>query len=359
MNTLVIRTSDRSSFKRCRRKWGFSGSSRGNLEAATRSEPLWVGSGIHFALEDFHGYKQYLNASGAFRAYTQACRRTPGLIIPPDYLDLEELACGMLDYYEDYWLAERDPLTTYVLDGIPQVEITFQIPIPIDPEYLAKHGYDRVVYQGTFDRVTIDIEKRLWLNEYKSAKNFNAWVHFPTDPQVTAYCWAAHYIYDKPIAGVVYQQHRKTLPKPPRLLAKGTYSVAKNQVTTHRMYREALENLYGNTKKAPSANIRMLNELAAEENVDYDKFIRRDFIYRNQNQLAAEEKKILVEVHDMANKDLPLYPNPTSDCKWDCTFEPACVNMDDGSDWKQSLELITTKREEEDTSWRNHLKLAA
>ncbi len=121
------------------------------------------------------------------------------------------------------------------------------------------------------------------------------------------------------------------------------------------MYKKCLENLYTDVKKAPSGNIKMLNELAADEHPDHNKFIRRDFIDRNQNQLASEEQKILAETYDMANKDLSLYPNPGHNCKWDCSFEQACVAMDDGSDWGQQIEITTTAREEEDTSWRKHL----
>lgn len=34
---------------------------------------------------------------------------------------------------------------------------------------------------------------------------------------------------------------------------------------------------------------------------------------------------------------IAMYPNPTRDCIWDCSFLPLCPMMDDSSDWKGVL----------------------
>lgn len=55
---IPIHASDRATFKYCRRKWAWSSPSRNNLiprsEVYGISEPLWFGTGIHYALEKFY-----------------------------------------------------------------------------------------------------------------------------------------------------------------------------------------------------------------------------------------------------------------------------------------------------------------
>src|SRR6266576_1994400 len=55
---IPIHASDRATFKYCRRKWAWSSPSRNNLTPKATvhgiSEPLWFGTGIHYALEKFY-----------------------------------------------------------------------------------------------------------------------------------------------------------------------------------------------------------------------------------------------------------------------------------------------------------------
>jgi len=121
------------------------------------------------------------------------------------------------------------------------------------------------------------------------------------------------------------------------------------------MYREVLMDVYGDPKNFPADNLRYLNKLVTEEEDDADSFIRRDKIYRNEHQVAAQGEKILLEVEDMLREELPLYPNPSKDCTWLCPLESACVAMDDGSDYEGLLNSLTVNREEVSDKWRNHL----
>lgn len=350
-----IRTSDRISFKRCRRRWGFSSSLKMNRQEDEARTPLWLGTGFHFAMEDYHGYNKYSHPSGAFKAYCEATRKAPSKRYPEDWKDGAELAIGMLDYYVE-WLQTRNPLQTFWYNGKPQVEVRFEIPLPLPEELLRKYGWDAAVYQGTLDRVCIDEHDRLWILDFKTAKQFSI-THLDTDPQVSAYTWAGTVLYpNKPIAGMIYQQHKKVVPTGPEFLSSSKrFSTAKLQATTHRLYKKALDNLYGQAKNAPAGNIEFLNYLASIEGPDEDPLIRRDWEYRNITQLEAEGEKILMEVADMLNPDLSMYPNPTRDCSWDCFGKAACIMMDDGSDWESELMTSTISRDDEDDNWRNYL----
>ncbi len=192
---------------------------------------------------------------------------------------------------------------------------------------------DCVMYRGTIDRVCIDEYGWLWVDEYKTAKVYAA-QHYQTDPQCTKYVWAASMIYDKPVAGVIYEQFIKKVAQPPRILAGGKVSTAKNTVTSYPLYKELLESLYGSIQKSPSLNQAHLQSIMRSETEDRDRYIIRDKIARNSNQCASEVEKIMLELEDVLNPDLPLYPNPTRDCSRMCSFLTPCINMDDGSDWQ-------------------------
>jgi len=352
--TAIIRTSDRGNFKRCRRRWHWSSHLRQNLTSKESASPLWYGSGFHFAMEDFHGLREYSHPVEAFEAYVKATYaqvKGSNRLLPSDWPELVQLGRGMLSYYADTWLVARDPLKTYIHEGRPQVEVNALIPLPI------KHpDYDQILYGATLDRVVIDDDGWLWIVDYKTAKRIQT-QFFQTDPQISAYCWLASQLYGKPIRGFIYQQHRKDVPIDPRVVGSGKVSIstAKGQLTTHRHYRRCLINLYGDVLNAPQENVDFLNWLNEQETSTQDKFVRRDFVYRNEHQIEAEGAKIMMEVPDMLNKDLPLYPNPTRECGHMCNFNSACISLDDGSDWEDELRMGFRMKDADFDSWRKYL----
>jgi PD-(D/E)XK nuclease superfamily len=357
----IIRTSDRITFRRCRRKWNWYYSGRHNLRPQNESAPFWLGSGIHFSMEDFHGYNKYGHPAEALAAYEQATRKS-GLIMPDDTNELLDLGQGMLNYYES-WLANRDPLQTLWVDGEPQVEVNVLIEIP--KEDLLQAGcpqrildlYTAIYYSMTFDRTVIDDYRRLWLIEYKSAKNF-AWHHFETDQQVSSYMWGMGIKYPEyPIAGTCYQQHKKQVPEPPAFLSQTKrFSTSKRMKTTYAMYSTALANLYGRSPSNwPEPNRLYLEWVLSQETETADSLIKRDYVERNEHQIRNEYSKMLLEISEMLDPDIRLYPNPTRDCRWDCPFNLPCIHLDSGADWVSELQRSTIDRSSDETNWRQYL----
>jgi hypothetical protein len=365
---IIVRTSDRITFKQCRRKWAWSSHLKQNLGSKSLAGPLWFGSGVHYGLEDFHGHNYFGSPADAFRAYCIATSKQYQRDLPNDAQELFHLGTALLDYYVEHWLAHPgrpvdetfyfpDPITG---DDRPQVEVNFEIPIPLDlsPRLAAlarAQGADCILYRGTIDRVAVDRDGNLWVVEYKTAKRAEH-LHFETDPQVTVYQWACQQIYDMPIAGVVYLQFVKNEPKIPAPLSTGKISTASNLVTSVPLYRRGLINMYGSVGNAPQANQDFLSALQTKEDERGDRFVQRDVITRNQCQLEAEAQKILLELEDMLNPELALYPNPTRDCSRMCGFLPACVAMDAGADFEGIIEAKFGLRDQDpDTFWRRRL----
>lgn len=689
---IIIRTSDRISFKKCRRSWNWSSHLKGNWGPDNLASPLWFGSAIHFALEDYHGYQKFQTPADAFRAYCIATSKQHLRDLPFDAPELFRLGTAMMDYYTTHWLRHRKADQTFWLEDkhgekIPQVEVDFEIEVPVweHPrllDYLRHHNADCVLYRGTIDRVAIDEYGRLWIVEYKTAKVVEHG-HYQTDPQVTTYCvpldtqiltrrgwqnydnlvvgeevlgynqetgqiewtkltavntpgkqqlqkisnksfefraseehrwvrgikhkglsyknnpktsikidtlkgykdnsylilsapyeggladitsdeaavlgwlltdgswgeytrgqraaihqkkysvevgallnkfpgavtrvteqngcltwhlsmpwingvarraglnmnllnweafvlglskqaltafceaamlgdgsiqksgqktffqnkgpkqdlfrlaffltgvlpsksrttskdnawsdktscntfslttphkwmktvqvcestveevwcpttelgtwimrqgeqiavtgncWAGKNIYKQygyDVAGVVYQQFVKKMPEPPKTLASGKISTASNLTTSATLYQDALERLYGDVQKAPDANREYLTNLMISEDEHRDKYIQRVLVERNDHMCAMEAQKILLELEDILNPDLPLYPAPTRDCSRMCSFLSPCVSFDDGGDWEYELNNRFAKRNQDaDKFWRRRMPSA-
>ncbi len=358
LRTAVIRTSDRQLFKRCRRKWSWqSGLTRNrNLELVDTPSYFWLGTGGHFALEDFHGYNHYQHPVEAFKAYVSAnieyCRRSRKNM-PDDYKEQVEMGEGILDNYLN-WLKTREHYPTLWLDGEPQVEVRCLLKLEMDrfPQAI-QDAYDEIYYQATLDRM-ITKEDELWIQDWKFFKTFSTG-SLDFDSQMSAYIWMAATIYKQPVVGACLHQFRKALPVEPKILGNGKISTAKNQTTTRWMYKQALIGMYGEMENVPHGNVICLNDLAAQESFDRDKFIKRDFTRRTEMQQQAEGTKIILEISDMLNPEISLYPNYTRDCDWDCQLSDVCLMMDRDDDWESQLDDLTINRGESDEGWRSHL----
>ena len=238
MSTLVMRAHSRMSFRNCRRRWAWLDGGLGyrhhsNEEDEAPIPALWFGSAFHFAMEDFHGYRVYGNTYEAFMAYAYAAKRhaaannQPERAWPDNIDDLFELGGQMLDYYERFWLPGRE-LDTVWIDGVPQVELEFDIDLNVDPrEWHSLSAFDRVVHQGTIDRLVHDPynKAKWWELDYKTAKRFEI-THLDTDSQVSAYLWGGSVLYPNKINGMLYQQHKKTWPNEPKVLSDGKLSTS-------------------------------------------------------------------------------------------------------------------------------------
>ena len=361
-NIAFIRTSGRSLFKRCRRKFDFESELRKNLTPIDRPSYFWLGTGGHFAMEDWHGHNYYGDPVKAFQAYCIACgisAKHGPIQLPEDFEEQKELGEGILanylmwssnrDTYETVWLPNSKGISEPCVEVKCLINLTDSLP----KELLDRYGYDKIFYRLTLDRLIL-LEDEYWITDWKFFKAFSQG-DLVFNGQMSAYIWAAQAMWDVPVVGAIYHEFLKTVPKPARVLKNGQISAAKDQLTTHAIYRDALITMYGNENSASATQIHCLNEMAAQEGPDRDRFIRRSKTRRTQRELESEGSKIILELEEMLNPDLPMYSNPTRDCSWACHFREPCLMMDRGDDWKFVLNETTVSREDENDDWRKYL----
>lgn len=347
LNQPPISTSERSTFRRCLRKWWLSYCARIDLVPDGVNDALWFGTGYHYALADAEGFNIHGSPKRAFDAYLEACQKTT--YIPSDADRYQQLAHGMLDYYYSSWLPRRNEYNTLQINGIPQVEVRFKAHFP-------KRGY---TYHGRFDRVVVDLFGRYFIEEIKTAAQFDT-RKLPNDPQASAYTAIASLIYGFDFDGMIYTQHKKSVPEMPRELKSGALSQDRTQPTTHAMYRAALIAKYD---RIPTEYIEFLNSLAQRETDEGDQFVRRDKVYRNRIQQQNELRWIGQESYDMQRLrergHIAAYPNNTRDCGWECQYTDLCAAMDDGTDWLALINesgIYQRRKEADDRSgWQQAL----
>jgi RecB family exonuclease len=339
---LELHQSELATFRRCRRRWALSSPNLCNLEpVAAPNEALWLGSAVHFALEDFHGHNIYSGLSRALRAFDMASRDRR----PENAADLIALGSGMLAHYES-WLAHRNDFDTLWVDGVPQVEVNWSVPLRgIDP--------GTAVLGGTFDRLVTDPHGRVWVLDWKTCAQFNT-SKLDLDAQTSVYLFAYRELFGVPAEGMVYVQLKKAVPEPPRRLKSGALSVDKSQNTTWDLYREALGD------DPDPARLAFLAWLRDQEDDSGDRFIRRDLVRRNEAQLNAVgpwleyQARQIISLQADPITSPALYPNPTYDCGM-CPFHSVCLALDDGSDYEGLISGLYAQRSGGNNPWRKHL----
>ena len=129
LSPFMLRTSDRILFKRCRRLWGWMSHLRQGRRLQENADYLWFGTGIHYALEDYHGLNLYGHPAKAFIAFVEASRAAE--MLPPTWQEHLRLGIVLMTYYAEEWLSCRPALDTYELRGVPQVEVNGAIDLGV------------------------------------------------------------------------------------------------------------------------------------------------------------------------------------------------------------------------------------
>jgi len=388
--THSIHTSERRSFRGCRRRWDWI--SRQFYYPNVTARPLEFGVAFHGAMEKY--YEFYLGlfenpdpiaaAAVAVQEFNRitAEQRTKYIALNgslddekrADYDERQKLGNDMLRYY----FTKVAPAADRGLKPL-KVEIKFEVPIA-NPETgkqdlwctcdwcwrrFAKHeGIEPVpkpgpswrglpvTYGGRIDILFEDQLGQLWIGDWKTAARLSGTEtsdeYLWNDDQITSYVWALRLIGFN-VAGFIYAEIKKAVPAEPEPLKYARlgrlYSISKSLVTDAQLYEDTVSE----------------NDPGAYESGLYDSYIEflkqegprfhsRHPVTRNAEECKQAGYNIWMEARDMVDPQLPIYPNPGRfHCKGfgpdsGCAFWEPCLAQNRGEDVVYSLNTLFEKR---------------
>lgn len=392
--THSIHTSERRSFRGCRRRWDWI--SRQFYYPRITPRPLEFGVAFHAAMEEY--YKSYLGlfvnpdpaaslaiAVATFKKVTREQRlnyvKLNGDITPEmsaDYKDRVDLGVKMLEYY----FTQVAPKQHAGLKPV-KVEIKFEVPITNpdtgeqdlwctcdhcwrrfskwvndEPQRQADHWTIRsrwkglpVTFGGRLDIIFEDEEKRFWIGDWKTASRLSGLEtsdeYLWNDDQISGYVAALRSL-GIPIEGFIYAEIKKAVPEEPepnkvRRLGR-LFSINKQMNTNWELYRDTVE------QNDPEAFVAGLYD----DHIQYlmeegPKFHSWHFVYRNDEQCANAFRNLWMEAKEMTSPNLLIYPNQGRfHCKGfgafgGCAFWEACLGKERGEDYQYTLNTCFDK----------------
>jgi hypothetical protein len=330
----VIRTSERTNFKKCRQYWDFTSQLRNNLESTRMNHNLAFGIAVHVGMEHFYLPEEYhqdllLRTNSAVVAFVEendrqkrAEEEATGGISDERVEEYEEravLGAGMLRRYAEW----ADPQDKEL--GLKPIAVEWKFQIPVYDRWsnpLIVNGRP-VVYQLRVDMVAEHGDGTVWIWDHKTAGALGDIDHLELDIQLSSYMWALAVKTGKPVSGFMYNELEKKVPHPPKVNKNGTLSQDKRQLTTHQLYTEAIEEL----GLDPGPYSDMLEHLQANER-DY---FRRTPVRRSARELAVQGEYVVAEARDMLSGP-SIYPNPGKFNCGGCDFRPPCAIRMEGND---------------------------
>ncbi|AXH49800.1 exonuclease [Gordonia phage Pleakley] len=362
----MLRGSERKDFKRCPQRWWWGW--RDGLESNRQKMPLWFGTGIHLAFEQWYvpGVKRGRDLRETWSEYCEGVSELMRVEVrsgslPGDYeqviMDAEGVGLAMLDNY----------LVEYGQDEeweILSPEQTFAVRIPrevgVDKTPVAK-------FLGTFDITARNLGTgKIWLWDHKTAKSIKT-NHLPLDDQAGGYWAVADTTLRRQgiigprdrLTGILYNFLMKAPPdeRPVDSSGRATNKPRKEHYLAALMKHHAdlatkagiedewinvsgpaVEKEFAKMKLADlveAAEERQLTVLGDVSNQQPSPRFHRENVYRTSKERRKQIQRISDEVaamNEYREGRLPLFKNPTRDCTWDCDFYDLCMTDEQGGD---------------------------
>lgn len=389
-----IHTSESKSFRACRRRWDWL--FRQNYYPLITAHYFEFGIAYHKAMEVFYnpetwGMPRDVIATLAIKTFQDEHNKQKAKTLKAlnayeldpereqEYGDRLQLGVSMLKYYFEKHAPSLDRGWTPL-----NVEVSFMVPIPHPDtgEYLwckcdqcwqkwieSDQGarfipddiHDRtemrdlkyykdsiwkglpVVYAGRLDVLERDHHGDIWIHDWKTAALLRDDTEYlELDDQVARYCWAMWKLGIR-VRGFVYHIQRKAAPEPPaqnkttRLGRK--FSVSKQQATDYDTYLATVS-----TEDTEAYQMGLYDDFLQylkEEGVVYYK---RYQVHKSEAQIASVERNIGLEVLDMLDSSLRIYPSSGRFSCTTCAFRQPCLEKDDAGDYQYALSTMFEKR---------------
>lgn len=376
--THSIRTSERRSFRGCRRRhhWIFDQ----YYYPRVTPKPLEFGVAYHKAKEVLYDPTTWGNfkvaEALALTTFKQTCveqlesfkKKNPESYTPEVQTDYDErvrLGLGMLKYYVRGVLMRAVELLTPI-----KVELEFEVPLAKElwckcnscrKRYASwldlqvsdlSSRFDWFTWQGlpvTFggriDCLAQDKYGRYWIIDWKTARCLTPEGDedfLLLDDQITGYCWALSTL-GIDIAGFLYVEIRKAFPEEPVELARARkgcqFSTNKQNPTDYATFLRVIkENDYEAYKAgAYTEYLTWLLESGP-------RYHCRHQISRSSQELEMAGRNLYLEASEIVNPDRLIYPSPGRfSCSF-CAYREPCIALNKGEDVNYLLTTMYDKR---------------
>jgi hypothetical protein len=350
-----MRNSERSTFRRCRQKWHWSYNER--WEADRPKGALSFGSLIHEALAERYppGRKRGPHPAKTFeRLYNAQPQRFDQWDDEGNRIPALELGIEMLNgYIREY--GEDDHIEIIAPEMNLEVDIYDK-----DGNYVATWvGRGDAMYRN----LARSTPRRPFVGmlEHKTAKAIEEELSIISGygEQGLSYWWGASIVLQHmglipegaQVDHVLYNWLKKSMPD---LRPKNEDGHALNKPTKDALLAACAEHHIEIPKKATAEVLATLLRAAGVDPLAYgepSKVQPKPLFHRYEIDFGQSEKDSIarrirleaVEMSMVRAKRLPIYKNPTKDCKWDCQFKDVCEVHEMGGDWESILELEFTK----------------
>jgi hypothetical protein len=302
---MMIRTSERMSFKKCRQQWYWGYVNK--LQSTTPNRHLRFGTGVHYALEKRYkpGIKRGPHPAKTFVKWLDMDESENGPLMMKDWeaetsLSARDLGVAMLEgFVDEYGTDDRYRIIS--------PEMPFQIDIH------SRGGVYICTYVGTIDAVAEDLHTgEIILLEWKTGIRLEVTGGAPLsmDEQGGSYwAYAPDWLESRGILkagasldGIMYTFMRKAMPDSRPTNEKGL----------------------------------CLNKNGSISKVQPAPRFRREMVYRSEKDRANLMRRVEQEAREIRKArsgKLAIYKNPGDHCKW-CQYRDMCEVHESGSDWR-------------------------
>lgn len=342
----LVSTADRAAFKRCRRQWDFTATTRRSLRPVRAPAPdLDRAMRDALAVYYFPGMWDWdsaivlpLVAKGLDDSLArQRTEQGDGSSSGDDdgaWEALRELGHSLLGRYVG-WAPTVDRFSPIRV----ATDFDALVADPADPDCgLVGPDGAAIRYTGRIDLLAIDEHDRYWIMSHRvSDRPFPTTEQLLLDEEGVAGCWAwARFYEGMQVAGTIYNELSTSYPR-----AGWAHHPAARALVEHPRG--------GIPQNEPSGGGRGVSSLRriyvkgrGEEVVDrvrqtQGEGFRRTIIRRSTREVSEAGRRIADEAIDMVRDDLRLYPTPVLEHCAQCAFVAPCLAATEGSDVESIL----------------------
>jgi PD-(D/E)XK nuclease superfamily protein len=313
-------------FRRCRRAWDLGARERQDYEPIEPAQVFDFGEAIHDALDVYYfpgmwDWNRAIVRPLAVAGFEKSMRRQRDAYAQTRDLSLAqvqdweqhlELGTGVLERYFE-WASDVDRFTP--IQVASQFDIT--LPDPANPDSgLTTPGGRPLQCRVRIDLVVIDDHELYWLVEHRitSEPRWPDLEALRLDEQALTRSWAWQLGFLAKLEGTIHNELRVTA----------------SAVGTSEVQVRAVPGVGGITTQRSTESFR------------------RTHIPRTEREIERHGIAVALELQDMTDPSLRIYPNPSWEHCSSCAYRPPCLAMTQGIDERPILEASYRKRVGED-----------